>query len=151
MFKKPIPNFFTVLIIAIAVLHILATVFFWYWRIHWLDMAMHFSGGFWVGGMTLWFLCFGKHAHGGADLGSAKNHARLFFYAVFATLTIGILWEIFEFGSDMFAGREDYDMLDTLSDLAFDVFGAFFSAAYFIKAGYDKLSSESGDIQWQKN
>ncbi len=42
------------LLIFILSIHILATIYHWYWTVGWFDMPMHFLGGFWVAMAYFW-------------------------------------------------------------------------------------------------
>ncbi|MDP3015044.1 MAG: hypothetical protein Q8N28_01380 [bacterium] len=48
------------LLILILSFHILTTINHWYWTYPWLDIPMHFLGGFWV---AMVFLYFWRSAH----------------------------------------------------------------------------------------
>lgn len=114
-------------------LNFLAFIHLWYWRIWWFDLLMHFLGGFLVALVILYFL-YGS----GRYFYSRKI---IIVWAVFISLTIGSIWEIFEISFDQFLaaqlGFRNPDILslgwrDTLSDLLFDVFGGILAAIYFI-------------------
>jgi len=95
--------------------------FHWYLSIWWLDMLMHFLGGFWIGLATIWVF-------------SLKN---LFLNSIFKILLgfliIGIGWEMFETLIDKSITQNPFNLLDALSDLCFGLSGAVFSIFYFLK------------------
>lgn len=94
----------------LAVIHIGALYFHWYWSVWWLDMVMHFFAGLWVGGVTI--MLFARE--------SSKWSALL--YAVTATLFVGMLWEVYEQITGMtFAAHGA--TLDMISDLTMDAVG----------------------------
>ena len=101
-----------------------ATIFFWYYTIWWFDIPMHFLGGVFLG------LVFGYVLlrHG------IKNFSqKTFFYGILAIFIVGILWEIFEFNIDTFITFRDQNIIDTLSDICFDLAGGLFALQYLKK------------------
>ncbi len=130
MFEKQLPRTLVYLLISIFIVHTLATYLSWYWKIPWLDMPMHFAGGFWVGGTFVWIFAYGK----GILQSSLKKEKLLNIVAILlGVLVVGLLWEIFGYTIDYFTGREGYDIIDTGSDLFFDLFGGFVAGLYFLK------------------
>jgi len=112
--KKPFPVSLVFLIIFIAVVNGLAYEFSWYWRIPWLDMPMHFLGGFWVGSVALLFY----------SSTASKQFLQMLLFSVFSAILIGVLWELFEFNVDTITiALGQNGVLDTASDLIFDILG----------------------------
>ncbi len=99
------------LIFLIFLLNYLAMEFYWYTSIWYFDMIMHFLGGVWLSLAIIYFSPPQK-----ADL----SYALKVLLAVFA---IGFGWEIFEVLIDRFITQDIFNLLDTLSDLFFDVSG----------------------------
>lgn len=133
MNKQPFPKPLLVLILVILVLQIIATLFYWYWRISWFDMLMHFIGGFWVGLVALWVLFLsGKFA-----LRVRPTTVSLFAVGILGTLTIAVLWEVFEYGVRLLIPQwAPYSVSDTLSDLLFGFLGGIVASFVFIKKRY---------------
>jgi hypothetical protein len=123
-----------------AEIHVLAVIFIfsalflgevrgYYEQIWWWDIALHTSSGFLlgiVGFLLVFVLNENKRVH---------LHMRPRFVALFAFLfavTIGALWEIFEFAMDGFFGMnmqkpmlgDDSGLTDTMFDLIVDSVGA---------------------------
>ncbi len=122
--RKIFPKSLFWLVLFISIVNALATVFSWYWRIPWLDMPMHFLGGFWVSSVAMWWFY--------SQIIDFK-HRNIFIFSIGVVLIIGSLWEIFGFGIDKFTLVSRSDLaLDTISDIIFDVIGAIVSATYFI-------------------
>ncbi len=48
-------------------------------------------------------------------------------------LFIGVLWEFFEFFTNNHIGRDLFNMLDTISDIFFDLAGGTLAVFYFLK------------------
>ena len=112
------------LLIFILILHALATVNFWYLRIFWFDMPMHFLGGLWVA--TVYFYI-------GFNGRWMKFLTDAIMVLAFVAL-VGVFWEFFEFVSDFLveskrSGLFQAGAADTLSDLFFDLLGG---AAIFV-------------------
>jgi|SRR3989344_3070127 len=103
------------LVIAIFFLNTLAMKFHWYFSIWWFDMPMHFLGGVFIGLLSL-----------------AIFPRRPVLTAFLGVLAIGALWEIFEFSLDTFITYNPHNLLDTLSDIAFDLTGGLSAALYFL-------------------
>lgn len=114
-----------VFLIAVLSAHVLATVNYWYWQYFWLDMPMHFLGGFWVAMFFLWF--------------SNKYFPNIFSENLFLLVSalsfvalIGVFWEFYEFFYDIFISSRGYSgslgsmqlsAADTIKDLFFDLLG----------------------------
>ena len=105
------------LIISISVLHILASKFYWYTSIWWLDMPMHFLGGLWLG-LFFIFISFKK-----------EFNRKLIFEILLGVLLVGICWEIFE----ILTLKYPFNFLDNISDVLLDLAGGTFSIFYFLK------------------
>ena len=95
--------------------------FYWYNSIWYFDMIMHFLGGVWVGLFFIYTLS--------VDEASLKSLWRV----VLLTLLIGVSWEVYEFVVNNMIGRVPFDILDTLSDIFWDVAGGLVSLFYFSK------------------
>ena len=66
----------------------------------------------------------------------------MLFLAFASAFILGNVWEIYEFGMDLIADKTDqYDTLDTLSDLFLDVLGGTLAAVVFISGGNYKKDS----------
>ena len=127
MFKnKSIVFLIIFLVLLIASLNFLAFSFYWYWRIWWFDLLMHFLGGMFVASLGYYFYYL---------LVSRERLSlfRLLILLIFSSLVIGGLWEIFEFSIDAYWSAHvnikslqilQAGSLDTLSDLLFDFLGA---------------------------
>ena len=129
-FRVHVPAEFQVL----AVIFVFATLFLgeirsYYERIWWWDMALHASSGLLLG-ICGFLLVYVLNENERVDL-----HLRPRFVALFAFLfavTVGVLWEIFEFAMDeLFGTRMQKPMFDdpsgltdTMWDLVVDALGA---------------------------
>lgn len=137
MLKNKLILFWIVaLFFLIGSLNFLAFNYYWYWRIWWFDLLMHFLGGMAVAVLitSLYYLIVPR---------GRLSQLRFLGLVILGTLVVGILWEVFEFGVDAYwsahVNIKSLQILqagsrDTLSDLLFDLFGALiwsFGAYYF--------------------
>lgn len=112
-----------------------------FYKIWWADIALHFSGGIFVGLFAIWFI-FNK-----ANLPMQKE--KLPFYIIFILVVsfaalIGVLWEFYEFTLDEITGYKSSKIVmqenlkDTMGDLFFDLLGAVSSLVFlkFKKSDY---------------
>ena len=125
MDRKKLLKILVVLMIFMYVFHSLATQFYWYSLIWWLDMPMHFLGGIWQG---LFFIYVFNYF-----FSQKLSSFKLISSIILCVLLIGIFWEIFEFVVYNHIGQNPFIILDTISDLCFDLAGGTFSLFYFYK------------------
>lgn len=119
MSRQKFPHSLVVFLLVIAVLNWLAEYYSWYWRISWFDMLMHFAGGAWLAGVAIWWRFFSGKFSGEIP----QNFARAALFGIGAAFVIGLGWEIYEsFVSFLVEGHIN-DILDTISDLVFDMLG----------------------------
>lgn len=98
-------------------LNFLATYFSWYRLIWWFDMPMHFLGGVFVSWLVLYIIYkFSKKT----VLNNLDTYKKIFLL----TLIVGLGWEWFEWATDIFTGANDMHLLDSYSDLFFDMAGS---------------------------
>ena len=110
------------LFVFILLAHIFAVINHWYWTYNWIDIPMHFLGGFWLGLVFLYFI--------NPNL-EIKNHKFLVMMILVISFAVfvGVLWEFFEFLSDvLFSSRGYFEIsqqgtADTMGDLFFDIIG----------------------------
>ncbi len=112
----------------IFAVNLLAMKFYWYYTIWWFDMPMHFSGGFFIGllSLTVYISYFLK-----------KNREfdpkSIILISFLSALIVGVLWELFEFSLDTFINFRLQDIWDTLSDISFDLAGSLVAGLYFLR------------------
>jgi uncharacterized membrane protein YwaF len=121
---------FALALSVLGVTHVVATTFFLYWTYPWFDIPMHVLGGVVValGFLTL----FSRYVRGKCKKGLLLTFA--------VVLTVGILWEIFEFVNRLRGPELDYAQ-DTTVDLAMDIIGGFMG--YCVARASMKLSAPS--------
>ena len=113
------------LLYVILALHLLALYFHWYWMFWWYDILLHFLGGLWLGGTTLWFLQYVRQ--------QPVGRIEQYILPVVAVVIIGLGWELFEFSLDTFIIFRTNDIIDTMSDLGMDVVGSLTASLIMIK------------------
>ena len=110
---------------ALVVLNRAAIDLSWYWTYKWIDLPMHFLGGFSIGLLLLYIGCIVWQS----DLWE-KHNAR-FLLVLIPLIVIGIVWELFEIiiGFENLASLAPY-IGDTALDLLMDILGGL--AALFL-------------------
>lgn len=116
MKSRSFPVSLSLLVLFIAVANVFAQIYYWYWRMPWLDIPMHFLGGMWLAGAVLWYRYF-RHSDSPLSLLSTLKSA------VGAAIVVGLAWEIFEAYVSYMSGAAPNDMPDTIGDLFSDIAG----------------------------
>ena len=105
----------------IFAINYVAMKFYWYFSIWYFDMPMHLLGGFWVGLACIYIF-------------SLKDFNFKFILKVLmCVFLIGFFWEIFEILVDKSITQDSFNILDTTSDMFFDLAGGGLSIIYFLK------------------
>ena len=125
MQAKSFPTVLAVWIVVLAIINGLATAYYWYWSMPWFDMPMHFFGGILAAGCALWWL-YSRKGH------SFPKFLPLLMICIFAALSVGLLWEIFEGVVSFNSTGHINEMTDTMSDLFFDSLGGVMVARFYI-------------------
>ena len=110
-----------VLSVLVLTFHLIALKYFLYWQIRWFDIPVHFLGGLTVGALLIVPIIFSR----------TKDHS-VIIWAVFGSLLVSILWEIFEYKIG-FSRLSHKFLPDTLRDVFSGVTGGFVSAWLSIK------------------
>ena len=119
--RKKLSKRIALISIAIFLLDFIAARFYWYVSIWWFDMFMHFLGGFWIGLLIFWIFY--------TKFSFTRNILKVFLLI----FIIGFAWEFFEVVFNNYIAGNTFNLLDTLSDLLFDLAGGGFSIIYFLK------------------
>lgn len=117
-----------VLIWALAFIHIAAEYFYLYWQFRWFDMVTHYIGGVWVGLAALWLWYYSGYIR--RSEGAAP---RTLLVALVAGVSVGIVWELYEYVVWQLSGRglpPNY-LPDTALDVCMDILGAFSAYVLF--------------------
>ncbi|MEK7104648.1 MAG: hypothetical protein AAB868_01240 [Patescibacteria group bacterium] len=109
------------LIFLIFLLNYLAMKFYWYSSIWYFDMPMHFLGGLWLGLALIWFFKIKEISW------------KVILEIILGVLLIGVFWEAFEIIIDKTITGNLFNVLDTISDIFFDLAGGTFALLYFLK------------------
>jgi hypothetical protein len=124
------------LIVLIFLVNFVAVRLYWYNSIWYFDMLMHFLGGFWLGLAVIWLLAY-KNL-------SLELSWKLVFKIILSVFFIGLFWEFYEIVVNNIFAQMPFNILDTLSDIFFDLAGGAFSVFYFFKKNHE--SERGGDF-----
>lgn len=134
-FKKQnnFPIFLIVALVFILGIHIVALVASLYYLFSWLDIVLHFVGGFWFASLLFYVFYYSFR-------GSIRAPVFLaFFILVSGTAFAGVAWEFFEFAMDAMyvpflgLGLSGKALLaDTLLDLLMDMAGGASAASFLL-------------------
>ncbi|MBI2591529.1 MAG: hypothetical protein HYW34_02540 [Candidatus Brennerbacteria bacterium] len=124
----------------IALTHILAMYFGWYFdtRFDWIDIPLHFMGGIFAAMFSWWF----GHRFTRFNI-FHDDFFKNILILISVAATIGVLWEFFEFSFDYFVvSQARFNWLnlaqpskaDTMADLFFDILGGL-TAGIILKIG----------------
>ena len=127
MFIRPKKIFLSAIIFIIFIFHIWGLYSSAYYYVWWLDNILHLAGGFWLGLLAIYFIS--EHE---SDF-SGYPAAFLFLIIIAFAALGGVLWEFFEFWLDIISIKRglmlsQLGVADTMSDLLFDLFGAFIAS-----------------------
>jgi hypothetical protein len=113
--------------------NLLATYWHLFFLIWWLDIPLHILGGMWVA-LSAFVIYYRSHYAG------HKNHSALFVvsFAICTALSVGLLWELYEFVVDRAMATNDIQLADSLKDLFDDFLGGIVAAVIFLRKGYNK-------------
>ncbi len=125
MLRKKLLSNLVLFVVALAIVNALAVQFHWYGLIWWFDMPMHF-----LGGLTVFYFAalIWRPALRWVPTG------RFIYECIITTLLIGVLWEALELYLYLHYGSPNFILLDSLSDIGFDLAGAFFAAYMTVKS-----------------
>lgn len=104
-----------VCILILAIGNFLASVFYWYTTLWWLDIAAHM-----LGGMSVMYAAAVVLAN---RYGKPSSAARYVWISALIALGIGLLWEGFEYYLYTHYGGPRFSPIDALSDVCFDLAG----------------------------
>ncbi len=127
--RKRLFKILAYLIFLLFLLNYIGSKFYWYFSIWWFDMPMHFLGGFCVGIGLIWFFSRPSLRF---QL-EPKALASFLFKIFLGVLLIGVLWELFEILFNNIIAQDSFYILDTVSDVFFDLAGGTFATLYFLK------------------
>ncbi len=134
MKPHPLSLFLLVLILVIFGVNSVADYWHLYHYIWWLDIPMHIAGGLWVALAAL-VLYYRSSLVAVRDSGAHF----VFAFAVASALSVGLVWELYEFSVAHAVSLADDGTLDTLKDLGDDLLGALIAAFIFLRKRYNAL------------
>lgn len=137
MYKHPLFIFWSLLLVAITMLHLVALELYLYWVYSWFDIMMHFLGGLFIGLSTLWFFLQSGYVR------MRQSLRNVILIAGSSIILVGVGWEIFE----VLAGIpiEENFALDTTIDLIMDAIGAFVAGYVFTKLYITTHDEKNGE------
>ena len=122
------------LLVLILGVHALGLAFDWYFVLSWFDIPMHLSGGAWVA--LLFFYIFGKRIH---IISDRTGIIPTMFLALGFVALIGVGWEFYEYGYDVFIAEkypifeaQSRGLFDALKDLFDDLLGGAIMASFLV-------------------
>ena len=124
-----------IFLITVLLLHFAATFNYWYWTYLWLDIPMHFLGGFWTAMAFIYLISNYQFPISGEFL--KRNLLSYFVIILSFVALIGIFQEFYEFLNDILFSSKGYSQIfqqgaaDTMGDLFFDLLGGTFFAVIF--------------------
>jgi hypothetical protein len=131
MDRKRLFKILAYLIFLLFLLNYVASKFYWYFSIWWVDMPMHFLGGLCAGFAIIWLLSLKKLPF---ELPLSLQVVWNFIFKIFlSVLFIGVLWEFFEILFNNIIAQNSFNIFDTVSDVFFDLTGGTFAILYFLK------------------
>ena len=140
MNRKKFSMYIVVFILSILVINLMAVKFYWYFSIWWFDMVMHFLGGFWIGLLFIWL--FSSKAFSFLRLSFEEINIKFIARTILFVLIIGVYWEAFEIVINNIIVGDKFNILDTLSDVFFDLAGGCFAIIYFSKKVLLKIENK---------
>lgn len=96
MKQSRLPYFLFVFLLLIFIFDFVGLAYDWYHTLWWFDIPMHIAGGAWVALAATYFL--GRYYF---SVNRASGPIKILLTLV-SVMTIGILWEIFEYFLDVF-------------------------------------------------
>lgn len=126
-------KFALIFLTGIFIVHAIAGIYDWFFRYWWLDIILHFAGGFWVFVMAR----YGMQHYRIEITGPKKELVRFFIFVSFVTF-LGVLCEFYEFIFDRYIVFTGFTYLpgtfeDTLLDLVMDILGGITAYILYFK------------------
>jgi hypothetical protein len=116
-----------VVLAVILLLHYVAVTLFLYSYVWWYDIPQHLLGGFASGLFLLWFFSSENRTGGGR-----MTSLRVMAIALVGAITVGLVWELFEYCAGITQNTIGSYPLDTVKDLAMDITGGYFAHVYYV-------------------
>lgn len=126
--------------IVLMVVHFIAQTNALYWKWWWLDLVMHFSGGFLVCLFGLWVLT------SIAGPVFVENKQWLFFDVLLFTIIVGLIWEIHEIVFKLAIPTRPEYVFDTVTDSLMNIVGASVAFLYFVRRHFRSTETSEPSI-----
>jgi hypothetical protein len=114
MLRKSLLSSLGMSICVLAVINLPASLFYWYSLLWWVDMPMHF-----LGGISVFYLSALVWLPAMKWVGKG----RFIYESIITALLLGVLWEALELYLHMHYGTPDFVLVDSISDVFFDLSG----------------------------
>ncbi len=105
------------LVALLAVVHFIATAFYFYWIFWWFDNLSHFLAGLSLGFFSLYIF------YESGLLENKLSLSQVISLSFISVMVLGGVWEIFEYTNGLTESTEGYS-LDVIHDLLSDALGA---------------------------
>ena len=138
MNRKRIFRSLATIIFPLFLVNFIANKLYWYYSIWYFDMPMHFWGGVCLGFAMIWF--FSKEDQ------FLELNSSLILRIILGVLFIGVSWEIYEFIFNNVLGKIPFNMLDTISDVFFDLAGGTFATFYFFLISFKNYINSKNTV-----
>lgn len=125
MSRHRFPKLLLFSLFVIFIVQVIATANYWYWTIRWFDKPMHFAGGAWLAGVTIWWRFFRD-----GSVGKPRGFRHLVLWGVGTAFIVGAGWEIYESSISLLTVGHINGIIDTTGDLVFDLLGGLAYAIY---------------------
>ncbi|MEK7503038.1 MAG: hypothetical protein AAB556_01175 [Patescibacteria group bacterium] len=128
-------KFALLLLAGIFVAYALSNIYEWHFHYWWVDIILHFVGGFWVFVMARYVM-----EHYKIEITGPNNEFVRFIVFVSFVSFLGVLCEFYEFIFDRYITLTGFTYLarvfeDTLLDLAMDIIGGISAFLLYFKNG----------------
>jgi hypothetical protein len=131
-----------ILVLIIGGINFIASYFHWYWSIWWFDMPVHFMGGVFVGMLTI-YLFYRKIG----ILTTKGQSLKALFVILAGTFVFGFMWEIFEFFVQGSTNGNLANIVDSVSDICFDLAGGIFASLMYAQTNAMITNSNETYVQ----
>ncbi len=108
------------LVFSIFILNTCASLFSWYYTLWWFDMPMHYLGGVFISLLTVFISIRYVQQDGAREVSSDWKEIT---FVIAISLLVSVMWEYFEIIFNNIMAGQPFSVLDTFSDLFFDLAG----------------------------
>lgn len=134
MLREKILKRLAIAIVSLAAINFLGGFFSWYSIEWWFDMPMHFLGGISVLYISavLWLPALKR-----------VSRSRYTYECLITAVLFGVLWEALELYLHLRFGSPQFILRDSISDVFFDLAGAFWAMFLLMPIVYDEHNANN--------